>query len=166
MKPLNYLVAVLGVAGACSLTALAHADSDKDCEPRDHHHAMGDERDGDMDHPGMRHKGFAKMLNLTETQQKTLDDARAKHEQGMHDSRDKLRAAEDALQKAGAANASDAELNKLSANVASLIAQQQVQRIKAHQQLVSILTPEQKQKLTQWEADRKDEWRHDHPMMK
>ena len=125
-------------------------DSQKECDRHFRHRRdMSEERE-DGDH-GSRYSRnhFAKELELTETQQKTLKDAREKQAPAQRELHEKIRAARDALDKAGEANASDAELNKLASNLSTLMAQAEVSRIKAHQQLNSVLTAEQKQKLSQ-----------------
>jgi periplasmic protein CpxP/Spy len=159
-KKLNVIIAALATTGLVSVALAAHAaDDKKDCDSAMHgqHHDMDDE------HGDMRHKHIEKnrppfegILDLTDTQKKTLADARAKQEPAMKDLHEKMRAAHEALDKADDTNADDATLTKLSSNLASVIAQQEVARIKAHHQLLSVLTPEQKKKLEAFEAERKD----------
>lgn len=160
------MVGLIAAAGLVGVTTFAHAADKKDCEPSEHHqHSDAMDDDGGMSFGHMQHRmggghaSFTRILDLTEAQKKTLESSRAAQEASMHELHEKLRTAHEALDKADDSNADDATLNKLSGNLASLIAQQEVARIKAHRQLVSILTPEQKQKLTEFEAEHKKDLR-------
>lgn len=183
MKSIGYLLTSLSVAGLLGVAVTAQsaekssaaatekvaATADKpDCEEgkaghrygkRDHdRHNERFSRDEQAGHDG---KGapFEKILGLTDAQQKTLADAREKEQAAAASLRTKVIAAQEAIFKAADSNASDEELNKLVANSASLRAQLELGRIKMHRQLVAILTPEQKQKLSEWEAQHKPEHR-------
>ena len=59
------------------------------------------------------------------------------------------------MDKAAAANADDAMLNKLSVDLASLVVQKELARAKTRRDFINLLTPEQKQKLATFEAERK-----------
>jgi Spy/CpxP family protein refolding chaperone len=67
-----------------------------------------------------------------------------------------LRTAHDALDKAVTANADDALLNSLSTDLASLIVQKELARAKERRDFLNLLTPEQKQKLEAFNAERKN----------
>lgn len=176
MKPIGYLVTSLSLAGMLGLAVAAQsaekssaaatdkaaAASDKpDCENASAGHRHGKRgRDAHGEHFAHGgHEGdrapFEKILGLTDAQQKTLAAAREKEEAAAGDLREKIIASQQSLFKAAEANASDEELSRLAANSAGLRAQLELGRIKMHRQLVAILTPEQKQKLIEWEAQHK-----------
>jgi Spy/CpxP family protein refolding chaperone len=165
MKKLNVLIAALVTSGLVGVALAAHAaDAGRDCDSamQGQHHGMDGEHDYHGEQGDMRHKHmernrppFEGILDLTDAQKKTLADARTKQEPAMKDLHEKMRAAHEALDKADDSNADDATLTKLSSNLASLIAQQEVARIKAHRQLLSVLTAEQKKKLDAFEAEHK-----------
>ncbi len=177
MKSIGYLLTSLSVAGLLGVAVAAHsaekssaaatektaAATDKpECDDAKAGHHYGnhgrDAHHGRQDGEGGR-APFDKILGLTDAQKKTLASAREKEQAAAGDLREKVIAAQEAIFKAAESNASDDELNKLAANSASLRAQLELGRIKMHRQLVSILTPEQKQKLTEWEAQHKPERR-------
>jgi hypothetical protein len=111
-----------------------------------------DEDRADFDKAPFARAPFEKILDLTDAQQKTLEAAREKAQASAGDLRQKMIAAQEAVFKAAESNASDEELTKLLATSASLRTQLELGHIKMHRQLVAILTPEQKQKLTEWET--------------
>jgi len=171
MKSIGYVVTSLSLAGLLGVAVAAQsaekssaavaektaAVADKpDCDEAKAGHGNRHARHGREAAEGGR-APFEKILGLTEAQKKTLASARDKEEAATGDLREKVKAAQEALFKAAESNASDEELNRLAANSASLHAQLELGRIKMHRQLVSILTPEQKQKLTEWEAQHKPE---------
>lgn len=161
MKNFKLWLAAIAAASLVSLTAAAQTAASKKCESAEHHHLNdmdGDDDAGPMQHRHIQkdHLPFAAGLDLTDAQKKTLAAARTENGPAMHDLREKMRAAHEALDKAGDANADDATLVTLSNDLAVLIAQQEVARIKMHKQLISILTPEQKQKLEAFKAEHKD----------
>lgn len=193
MKPIGYLLTSLSVAGVLGFAVAAHSAektttektaaaktsveetaADKpDCDQAREHHPRGHRSHGDDHADWRRHDGaprdggrapFAKLLGLTDAQQKTLESAREKDQAASVELRDKALAAREALMKAGSSNASDEELNKLAANSAALRAQLELGHIKMHRQLLAVLTPEQKQKLTDWEANHKPEGRGRAPL--
>lgn len=175
MKSLGYLLTSLSVAGVLSVAVAAHsaekssaaatekaaAATDKpDCDDAkaEHHYGKRGHNVREGGHEGGR-ANFGKILGLTDAQQKTLASAREKEQASAGELREKMMAAQQAIFKAADSNASDEELNKLAANSASLHAQLELGRIKMHRQLVAILTPEQKQKLTEWESQHRPEHR-------
>jgi len=95
-------------------------------------------------------------LNLTDDQKKILDDARNAEQPARKELHEKLRAAHEALRNAGDSNADDATLTRLAKDVSDLNVQQELARIKMHRQFVSVLTPEQKQKLEAFKAEAKN----------
>ena len=151
MNKLRYACAILVATGTISLAALADNTAEQKSDHVSHHQGRGGDWGGPGDHPP-----FAKIVELTEDQKKILEADRAANEPANRELHEKLRAAHEALEKAADANASDAELNNLANSSAALIAQEEVSRVKAHRKFLSILTPEQKQKLAQWEAEHKD----------
>jgi len=163
MKKLNLYMAAIAALGLVSLTATAETAGGTKCEPGVHRQ-HGPDAGGPLHHRFMNKQYllFAK-LDLTEEQKRTLAAARAEQEPAMRDLHEKMRAAHDVLDKASEANADDASINKLSNDLAVLIAQQEVARIKAHKQLLNILTPEQKQKLESFKAWSKDGSRWKNP---
>lgn len=119
-----------------------------------HDEWRGKRRGGDF------HEHMAKILNLTDAQQKTLDEYKEKQKAVMEPLMGKHKAAHEALRKAVDSNADDATITKLANDAAVIMAQLDVLRIKARKQFVSILTTEQKQKLT--EMDTNPHHRHHH----
>jgi len=158
MKNVKRWLLAFTATSLVSLTALAQTTAEK-CESGIGHH--GDGKHGGFG-PGMR-EHFEKNrlpleadLGLTDTQKKTLADARAAQEPALRELHEKLRAAHDALDKAEDSNADDVTLTRLSNDLGALIAQQEVARVKMHRQFLSILTPEQKQKLDAFNVERKE----------
>ena len=160
MKSFNVWVTALAAVSLVSLTAVAQTGAVTKCEPGERHQHLND---ADGDAPGPQHKHIQNDrfppfagLDLTDSQKKTLADARTAQEPAMRDLHEKIRVAHEALDTAGDANADDATLTKLSNDLAALLAQDEIARIKMHKQFVSILTPEQKQKLEAFKAEHKD----------
>ncbi|RYZ99321.1 MAG: hypothetical protein EOO68_12545 [Moraxellaceae bacterium] len=139
-----------------SVGVYAGSESGKKCDGSPHHRGAMKHDGGAREWSRGEHPHYARLLDLTDVQRQTLKDFRASQEPAQQALHEKIQTARDALVKAGESNASDDTLNKLALNVATLHAQKEVSRIKARQQLVSVLTPEQKEKLTQWEAERDD----------
>jgi len=160
MKNFSVWVAAVAAVSLISLTAGAQTSAATKCEPGERYQHF-DDTDGGA--PGPRHRHIQKDrfpafagLDLTDAQKKTIADARAAQEPTMRALHEKVRAAHEALDKAGDANADDATLANLSNDLAALLAQGEVARIKMHKQFVSVLTPEQKQKLEAFKAEHKD----------
>ena len=157
MKKIHYILGIVGVASVLSFPVIAADVSSKATSSSasdgaaPHHKGMEHDGKGPFGHPP-----FDQILSLTDAQKQTLKAAHEKQEPAMHDLHEKIHAAHEALNKAGDTKADDATLTKLSNDLAALLAQQEVARVKAHQQLVSILTPEQKQKLDAFMAEHKD----------
>lgn len=157
MKHYKRIVVALSAVGLMGLGVAAYSDDQKNCDKSEYHQHDGKHcSSGESDGPRLGQPHFGKLLDLTEAQKNTLKDARTAQGPAQRELHEKIRTARDALDKAGDAKASDTELNQLALNLATLKAQTEVARIKAHQQLLSILTPEQKKKLADWEAARKD----------
>lgn len=160
MKKFNLWLAAVSAVSLVSLTAVAQTASVTKCEPNAHHQKF----DGKDNRTGFgERRRFEKnrplieaALELTDTQKKTLADARTAQEPAIRELHEKLRAAHEALDKAEDSNADDVTLTRLSNDVGALIAQQEVTRIKLHKQFLSLLTPEQKQKLEAFKAERKN----------
>lgn len=164
MKHLKPILAALASTAIISLAVVAHADESTGCDQDAHpHHQRGD-ADGDIKHSYTERRGppFDKILDLTDAQKKTLETAHVEQQANQKAFHEKLRSAHEALDKAGDTNADDATLNKLSNDLASLIAQQEVTRVKERRQFISLLTSEQKQKLDAFEAEHKGppQWKH------
>jgi Spy/CpxP family protein refolding chaperone len=181
MKHLKPILAALAASAIISVAVAAHAADSKDDDESGHrHHQRGEkcgfdgaDKSGDVKHSYTERRGplFDKVLDLTDSQKKTLESAHSEQEASQKAFHEKLRTAHEALDKAGDANADDATLNKLSGELASLIAQQEVNRVKARRQFLSLLTSEQKQKLDAFEAEHKGprQWkqkRQDAPQVK
>jgi Spy/CpxP family protein refolding chaperone len=164
MKNFKQITALIAATSILTLATIAHAgEPEEDGVPGFHQHFKTD--DG-LDGEGWKHgpRGLGarehgrlpfQLLDLTDAQKQTLEAARAAREPAMKEAHKKLRAARVALDNAGDQNADDATLNKLSADLASIIAQQEVTRIKIHRDFLNILTPEQKEKLAAFEAEHK-----------
>jgi len=162
MKKFKKIVVAVAASSILSVAAFAIADESKELEePGFHHHFKTD--DGDV-HPvhgqrghGMREHGRLPLhlLNLTDSQKQTLETSRAERRPAMRETHEKLRAAREALAKAGDQNADDATLNRIASDLAAIIAQQEVARIKMHREFLNILTPEQKEKMAAFEAKHK-----------
>ncbi len=157
MKKFKQITAAIAATGILIVAVVAHADEPKDDEgPGFHEHFRVDDGVGD---PGWKHgprdhgRIPFQILDLTDAQKQTLEASRAAREPAMKEAHKKLRAAREALDTAGDQNADDATLNKLSGELANILAQQEVTRIKIHREFLNILTPEQKEKLAAFEAE-------------
>ena len=153
-------VAMIAAASLVSFAVFAEAaDSETnttEAVPHHKHHGdMDGKRGGHINH-GKHHGRFGAKLDLTDVQKESVKAARAANEVNMKDLHEKLRIAHDALDKAVTANADDAMLNKLSSDLASLIAQKELAHAKGRRDFINLLTPEQKQKLAAFEAERKN----------
>jgi Spy/CpxP family protein refolding chaperone len=162
MKTLNLLRIAIAAFGLVSLATVAQTTDAQKCEHNEHHQHHND-MNGDDEMGPMGHRHFDKNhlpeaagLNLTDAQKKTFADARTAQEPAMHELHEKMRAAHEALDEAGGANADDATLTRLSSDLAALVAQQEVARIKIRRQWLSVLTPEQTQKLEAFKAEYRD----------
>jgi Spy/CpxP family protein refolding chaperone len=161
MKLISKIVSIAVTTGMMGFAVIAQADGQRnakqnDCGPHDRK-AGFEGGDGGLRH---MHKyrmraDFAEVLELTDAQKKTLEAARSAQDVNFKDSHKKLRAAHRALDEAGDTNADDGTLTQLSNELATLIAQREIARIKMHRELVSILTAEQQKKLDDLEAERK-----------
>lgn len=168
------ILAALATTAILGFAVMAHANDAKECDQDQarHHHRGADGDKGergfggrDFDSKGSfgnRHSyserrlaHFDKILDLTDAQKKTLDASRAEQDANRQAFHEKVRGAHEALDKAADANSDDATISKLSNELASIIAQQEVVRVKARRQFLSLLTSEQKQKLDAFEAERK-----------
>ena len=172
MKKFKKIVSILAMSSIFTGATVAMADESKELdEPGFHHHSRTDDGIGDS-HPKHELKGpgrkghnlreHGRLLNLTDSQKQTLAAARAERRPAMKELHEKLREAREALDKAGDENADVATLNKLAGDLASAIAQQEVARIKIHREFLNILTPEQQEKLTAFEAEHKGPGRWNH----
>jgi Spy/CpxP family protein refolding chaperone len=160
-KTTKKCVAMIAAASLVSFAVFAEAaDAEKttDAAPHHKHHGDMDGKRGDPMKPGMGkgHHFWGAKLDLTDAQKESLKAARVANEASMKDLHEKLRAAHDALDKAVTANADDAMLNKLSTDLASVIAQKELAKAKARRDFLNLLTPEQKQKLAAFEAEHKN----------
>lgn len=161
-------VTAIAAASLMNFAVFAHAADTPaqttDAAPHHKHHGDMNGKRGDHMKPGMD-KGrsfWGAKLDLTDAQKESLKAARTANEASMKELHEKLRTAHDALDKAITANADDAMLNKLSTDLASLIAQKELAQAKGRRDFLNLLTPEQKQKLAVFEAERKDapHWQH------
>jgi Spy/CpxP family protein refolding chaperone len=160
MKNSNFVLAAIVAGSLISFTAIAQPASGENCQPGEHHHRFKgpDGEGGDFKFRQDFKDRFPaeKKLNLTDDQKKILADARNAEEPARKELHQKLRAAHEALRNAGDSNADDATLTRLAKDVSDLVAQQELARIKMHRQFVSVLTPEQKQKLDAFKAEFKN----------
>lgn len=102
---------------------------------------------------------MARFLELTDEQQQTLAAHREEQRATYREQRQQVRQAQRALHEAVANNADEAEVAALADKLGDLKAQQVLARAKDKQFLISILTPEQKEKMEQMKAKRKEHWR-------
>ncbi|RYY74972.1 MAG: hypothetical protein EOO52_11720 [Gammaproteobacteria bacterium] len=166
MKKFKHIAVVIATTSFLTMPMFAHAGNSNDCENSGFHQhfKMDDglgqgERKHDFKGPG---RIPFKLLDLSDTQKQTLEASRSARAPAMKEAHEKLRAARQALDKAGDENADDATLNKLADDLANIIAQQEVSRIKIHREFLNILTPEQQEKLAAFEAEHKGQarWKH------
>jgi periplasmic protein CpxP/Spy len=152
------VLAAASLASFASLAVFAEAaDAEKKItEQVQHHKHHGDINSTRGGHPGRDYAHLGAKLDLTDAQKETLKAARTANKASTKELHEKLRTAHNALDKAIAANADDAMLNKLTTDLASLIAQKELARAKAHRDFLNLLTPEQKQKLASLKAERKN----------
>lgn len=167
MKKPNVWLAAIVAASLVSLTAGASPASDEKCSSDHPHHPMaGPDGEGA---PFFRQgfNGFPEegKLNLSDDQKKKLADMRTAEEPAQKELHQKLRTAHEALRQAGDTNADDVTLNRLAKDFSDLLAQQEVSRIKMHQQFLAILTLDQKQKLDALRSEHGDRMHKRSPRM-
>lgn len=126
------------------------ADPDQDCKDKHsyHHHK------GERSFPHM-----ADVLQLTEEQKQTLTAHKEEQRVSYREHRQQIRQTQRALHQAVANSAGDAEVTELAERLGDLTAQQTIARAKEKQFLLSILTPEQKEKMEQMRSERKNRWK-------
>jgi Spy/CpxP family protein refolding chaperone len=101
------------------------------------------------------HHGFWKALNLTDAQRQQVRQMAESNKSTTKSLMLNLLNAEKALREAIAKNPSDeATIRSLSTTVGNARTELTVQRAKFRSQIVTILTPEQKQQLAQWDDKR------------
>jgi Spy/CpxP family protein refolding chaperone len=100
---------------------------------------------------------LAEKLNLTEEQKQALRDERARLMGDNRVDHGELREAHKALRQARKDNASEPEIAALSDRLQQLRAEHQAQREQMHESFLSILTPEQRERLAELKAERKAE---------
>lgn len=150
MKKPNVWLVTTVVASLVSLTAVASPASNNNCSADRPHHSMArPDREGAPFFRSGFKGGFPEeaKLNLSDDQKKKLADMRTAEEPAQKELRQKLQTAHEALRNAGDANADDVTLNRLAKDFSDLLAQQEVSRIKLHQQFLKILSVEQKQNI-------------------
>jgi Spy/CpxP family protein refolding chaperone len=152
------VIAAASLAGFASMAVFAEvADIDKKvAEPVQHHKYHDDRKGKHGGHFDKHHARFGAKLDLTDAQKETLKATRTANEASQKALHEKLRTAHDALDRAVTTNADDALLNSLSTDLASLIAQKELARAKERRDFLNLLTPEQKQKLEAFNAERKN----------
>ena len=100
----------------------------------------------------------AEKLGLTDEQRAAIRDVYAAEKDTLKDLLTRLHEARKALRETiHAQDATDASVRAAAARVASVEAELAVERHKLYQRIHPILTPEQREKIAQWEA-RMDEW--------
>ncbi len=152
------VIAAASLASFASLTVFAEAaDAQHKASERVSHHKHHGDADGKRgEHSGRHHAYFGAKLDLTDAQKETLKAARTANQASNKELHEKLRTAREALDKAVSSNTDDAMLNKLSTDLANLIAQKELAHAKVRRDFLNLLTPEQKQKLAAFEAEHKD----------
>ena len=104
----------------------------------------------------MREGGFFKQLNLTDDQKAKLKEIRESAAQANKPLRDQLRAKRQELRQASEGGTfNEALATQKLTEMAALEAKLMGERFKLHQQMLSVLTPEQKTQLEQAQAQRK-----------
>jgi Spy/CpxP family protein refolding chaperone len=143
MKLKLLIVAATAMLGISSLHAQAADASPSASAEGWHHHKRG------------YHHGFWKALNLTDAQRQQVHQFRDSNKTTTKGLMLNLLNAQKALQDAIARNPNDeATIRSLAATVGNARTELVVQRAKMRSQIASILTPEQKQQLTQWDEKR------------
>jgi Spy/CpxP family protein refolding chaperone len=149
MKLKLLMVAAVSMLGICSLHAQSAAASPS-LSPGE---ASPSPSPGE--HWRQRLQSFWKALNLTDAQQQQVHQLVDSNKPARKSLMLNLLNARKALQDAIAKNPTDeTTIRSLSATVNNAKTELVVQRAKFRSQLVSILTPEQKQQLTQWDQKR------------
>lgn len=157
MKHLRHLITGFTALAVISLGSSALAeeavDPGKDCRGKQsfHHHHMKGERPV---------KHMARFLELTEEQKQVLAAHKSEQRADSRAQRQQVREAQRALHQAIANNADEAEINLLADKLGELNAQQIVAKAREKQFLLSILTPEQKEKIERVKSERKKQWRN------
>lgn len=155
MKNWRHLITGITTLAVVSLGSYAlaeeTADPGKDCKGKHsfHQHMKGDRP---FEHMG-------RMLELTDEQKQTLAARKDEQRANYREQRQQVREAQRALHQAIANNADEAEVAVLADKLGDLNAQHVVARAKDKQFLLSILTPEQKEKMEQMKSKRKEHWR-------
>lgn len=160
MKNWRYLITGLTTLAVVSFGSYSMAgdpvNPGKDRAARHHgfHHSHGAEG------KGARHlQHMIKTLELSDEQRQALAAHKDEQRVNYREQRKQLHQARRALHDAIANNASEAEIAQLADKLGDLSAQQAVSRAKDKQFFVSLLTPEQKEKLEQRKSGRKNHWR-------
>jgi protein CpxP len=142
MKLKLLMVAAVSALGICSLHAQS-ADASPSATIEGQHQWR------------QHHHGFWKALNLTDAQRQQLHQMLQSDKSANKGLLLNLLNAEKALREAIAKNPNDeTTIRSLSATVGNARTELTVQRAKIRTQLVAILTPEQKEKLTQLDRER------------
>lgn len=147
MKSFKLLASSALLLGSIALTAPGFAGDWGD--------KGGPKQEGDWRH-GQSGKRIEKMLDLTDTQKETLKTQRVTNKSERQALREKITAAHEALSTAVEAGANDAELAALAENLGKLHAQQALAAAQAHKAFVAVLTDEQRKKLAELKAKRKE----------
>ena len=154
-------IAVIAVASLASFVSTAVFAEPVDAGKKTTEQVEHRKHHGDMDgkHGAHKHHGkdcLGAKLDLTDAQKEAMKTASAAKHASMKDLHEKLRSAHDALDKAAATNTDDAMLNKLSTDLANVIAQKEFAEAKARRDFINLLTPEQKQRLAAFKAEQKN----------
>jgi periplasmic protein CpxP/Spy len=145
------LVGALGLASALSFNAIA-GEAGKNC---DHHGPKGGEMhmNGGMGMDRHFHQ-MDKALNLTDAQKTSAKALREGKKEQRKANMDAIRTAHKALADAADSGAKDAQLKPLADKLAKLQAQDALERAQSQREFIALLTPEQKQKMTEMKAKR------------
>ncbi len=155
MKNWRHLITGITTLAVVSLGNYAMAeetaDPGKDCKGKHsfHQHMKGERR---LEH-------MTRFLELTDEQKQTLAARKDEQRTQYREQRQQIRQAQRAVHEAIANNADETEVAALADKLGDLNAQQVVARAKEKQFLLSILTPEQKEKMEQMKSKRKEHWR-------
>jgi Spy/CpxP family protein refolding chaperone len=99
-------------------------------------------------------------LDLTDTQRQQIRDVREKHRGEMEKAADRLRAAHRAQREAAHASPADeARIRATAGELAEAMTEMAVLRSRVHQEMLSVLTPEQQERAKTLRAERGDGFR-------
>jgi Spy/CpxP family protein refolding chaperone len=154
MKKRNIVLSTILAGSVLSVAAvgIANADPSGGCGARGHHASM---HEGRMGHGGFGH--MFKRLNLTEAQRDQIFQIRYAQKPAMRAKMKELRSGRQALRAAATAENYDAQkVQTLAQAQAKTLADMMVMRTETSHKIYAVLTPEQRQQLSQMRQHRGD----------